>query len=78
MPTILKIKGYRFFFYVNDHTPPHIHVEKGECTAKFYLEPVELGKSRKFSAVEINSIRILIIENINLFKSKWNEYFNNN
>ncbi|MBU0764888.1 MAG: DUF4160 domain-containing protein [Bacteroidetes bacterium] len=78
MPTILKIKGYRFFFYVNDHSPPHIHVEKGYCTAKFFLEPPELIKSRKFSAVEINMIRKLIVENIDLFKSKWNEFFNNN
>jgi len=26
MPTIVRISGYRFFFYVNDHDPPHIHV----------------------------------------------------
>ena len=30
MPTILISKGYRFFFYINDHTPPHIHIEKTE------------------------------------------------
>lgn len=28
MPTILLTKGYRFFFYINDHTPQHIHIEK--------------------------------------------------
>ncbi|WP_317127821.1 DUF4160 domain-containing protein [Algoriphagus formosus] len=30
MPTIMNQKGYRFFFYSNDHLPKHIHVEKAE------------------------------------------------
>jgi len=35
--------GYRFFFFSNEGTePPHIHVERGDGYAKFWLEPVEL------------------------------------
>jgi hypothetical protein len=52
-------KGYRFFFYSNDHLPKHIHVEKAEKTAKFNLEPIELVASKKFSASELREIRIL-------------------
>lgn len=77
MPTILRNKGFRFFFYTNDHSPPHIHIEKDKNTAKFSLEPVELLKSKGFNAHEINSIRKLVIEYKELFKSKWNEHFNN-
>ena len=55
----------------------HIHIEKGEGTAKFYLEPVELIKSRRFKAGEISEIRNLILENNELFKTKWNEFFSN-
>jgi Domain of unknown function (DUF4160) len=30
MPTILRINGYRFFFYSNENDEPaHVHVEKG-------------------------------------------------
>lgn len=76
MPTILRIQGFRFFFYVNDHWPPHIHIEKGECTAKFNLEPIELVKSKRFSAQEINILRKLVIENKEFLLDKWNEYFN--
>ena len=50
MPTILTVKGFRFFFYSNDHSPMHIHVEKGDGTAKFNLFPVELIKSKRFTA----------------------------
>lgn len=79
MPTILNIKGYRFFFYSNEHLPLHIHVEKGNATAKFNLEPiVELVKSKRFNAVDIAEIRKLVIENKEYFKTKWYEYFNNN
>ena len=49
MPTILRVKGYRFFFYINDHSPAHIYIEKGEGTAKFSLVPVGLIKSKRFN-----------------------------
>lgn len=76
MPTVLIINGYRFFFYVNDHSPVHIHIEKGDGTAKFNLEPVELVKSRRFKATEIAEMRKLVIKNAELLKNKWDEYFN--
>lgn len=78
MPTVLITKGYRFFFYINDHTPPHIHVEKDRSTAKFFLSNVELVKSKRFNAKEINEIRKIILEYLELFKTKWDERFANN
>lgn len=77
MPTILRIDGFRFFFYTNDHLPKHIHIEKGEGTAKFHLFPVELVKSKHFKASEISEIRKLVLENRELLNQKWDEYFNN-
>jgi hypothetical protein len=61
MPTVLIKNGYRFFFYVNDHSPMHIHTEKGDGTAKFNLDPVEFIKSRRFKANEISEMRKLVI-----------------
>lgn len=37
MPTVTIIKGYRLFFYSNDHEPLHIHIEKDNKTAKYNL-----------------------------------------
>ena len=49
MPTVLRIYGYRFFFYSLEGTePPHIHVEHGENVAKFWLQPVSLAESHGF------------------------------
>ncbi|TAE12998.1 MAG: DUF4160 domain-containing protein [Bacteroidetes bacterium] len=76
MPTVLRVKGFRFFFYSNENDePPHIHIESAENTAKFWLLPVELANSYGFSAKEINTIRKIVVENQQLFIDTWNEYF---
>ena len=76
MPTVLKIKGYRFFFFSNERNEPfHIHVEHGDKYAKFWLEPISLAKSVGFSAKELNQLHKIIEEYKNLFKERWNEYF---
>ncbi len=77
MPTLKITNGFRFFFYSNEHLPMHIHIEKGDGTAKFILLPLELVKSNRFSAKELKEIRLIIEENIEFFNNKWDEYFNN-
>jgi Domain of unknown function (DUF4160) len=43
MPVVLYINGFRFFFYSNKNDEPvHIHVEKAEDAAKFWLNPIRL------------------------------------
>ena len=34
MPTIFILFGFRFLFYANDHEPIHVHVVKGNISAK--------------------------------------------
>ena len=42
MPVVFRAHGLRFIIYVDDHRPPHIHVD-GRGVAKIALEPnVEL------------------------------------
>ena len=41
MPTIFILFGFRFMFYANDHEPIHVHVIKGDVSAKFTLFPEE-------------------------------------
>jgi hypothetical protein len=76
MPTVLRIRNYRFFFFGNEgNEPSHIHVESGNKYAKFWLEPVQLVRSADFNATELNEIRKLILENLNFVKEQWHEYF---
>jgi hypothetical protein len=76
MPTVLRIKGFRFFFFSNDSKEPvHIHVESDDKYAKFWLEPVQLSKSVGYNAKELSKISKLIMDNSSLLKRRWNEYF---
>jgi Domain of unknown function (DUF4160) len=64
MPTVMRIGPYRFHFYSREGSePPHIHVERDEMEAKFWLRPVSLAANHKFSPVELNRIKKLVEEN---------------
>lgn len=76
MPTVLRHGPYRFFFYASDRDEPaHIHVERDDNVAKFWLDPVRLQSSGGFSRVELNQIERLVIEHRQQLLEAWNEYF---
>ncbi len=78
MPTIVRVGPYRFFFYAGDKSePPHIHVERDDKIAKFWLEPVRLHSSGGFNRMEISKIRKIINEHHSKLLEAWNEYFSN-
>lgn len=76
MPALLRIRGFRFFFYsLEDREPPHIHVAHAGRYAKFWLDPVTLASNRGFRSHELTVIQGLVLENRDLFLEKWNDYF---
>lgn len=61
MPTVLRVRGYQFYFYAQDsHEPPHIHVAKGGNDAKFWLSAVRLLVNHGFRAHDLREIVNLI------------------
>jgi ethanolamine utilization cobalamin adenosyltransferase len=78
MPTILRIGAYRFFFYSNENNEPHhIHVQREQRLAKFWLRPVSLASSAGFAAHELNKLRTLVEQNEQTFVEAWDEFFSN-
>jgi hypothetical protein len=76
VPALLRIDGYRFFFFsLEDREPPHVHVVQAGQYAKFWLNPVMLSTNRGFRSHELTVIRDLVLEHRNLFLEKWNAYF---
>lgn len=76
MPTILRSGPYRFFFFSTDGVePPHVHVERDDNVAKFWLLPVRLEKSRGFSRVEIRRVEAIVNKNLETFLRSWDEFF---
>lgn len=76
MPTVLNLKGYRFFFFSNEGNEPiHIHVEKADSYAKFWLDPLGIAVDYGFNSKELRKISDMIKEHEELIITKWNEYF---
>jgi hypothetical protein len=76
MPTVLISGPYRFFFYSGDRgEPPHVHVERDQNVAKFWLDPIRLQTSGGFPRHEIRRIQRIILNNQTSLMERWNEYF---
>jgi len=74
-PTVDRIGPYRFFFYSNEAgEQPHIHVQRDQQLAKFWLEPVRLAASKRFAAHELAEIERLVNESQERFWEAWNGY----
>lgn len=77
MPTVLREKGYQFYFYAHDvlAEPAHIHVAKAGADCKFWLQPVRLAVNHGLRRHELREIAEIIEENETLILEKWNEFF---
>lgn len=76
MPTVLLIRGYRFFFYLNEHEPIHIHVVKGEHQARFVLVPeIDMTYCRGFKRSELRDIVNLITAHYDTLINAWHNTF---
>lgn len=79
MPTVFKFGGFRFFFYSNEgnpREPVHIHVERGEMEAKFWLQPsVRLVYNDGFNAKALRELTVIIEERRNDIERAWNDFF---
>lgn len=76
MPTVLRSGPYRIYFYSHEpNEPPHVHVDRDDGTAKFWLAPVALSRAVGFSARELAQIETMIQTTNQQLLESWNEYF---
>ena len=58
MPTVFRSGPYRFFFYSGDRDEPiHVHVERDDMIAKYWLDPIRLQYSGGFDRIELRRFR---------------------
>ena len=78
MPTVLRVKGYRFFFFSREETRMHIHIYSENGEAKFWLLPeIELAKNYNFTRHQLKDIEKIIEEHYDNITKAWDEHFNN-
>lgn len=78
MPTALRIGPYRLYFYSYDcGEPRHMHVDRENMSAKFWLDPdVLLAKNHGFNRKELRKIERIIQNNLERLKNEWDGFCN--
>jgi hypothetical protein len=79
MPVVFRYQGFRFFFYSNEgnpREPVHIHVERAEIEAKFWLLPsVHVSYNDGYSARTLRELLKLVEANSERIVRAWNDHF---
>jgi len=79
MPIIFRYRGFKFFFYSNEGTPRepiHVHVERDEMEAKFWLIPeVRVAYNDGYDARTLRMLLGVVEVNKDRIVRAWNEYF---
>lgn len=75
MPVVLRVAGYKFFFYQADlvNEPPHVHVTKEGNEAKFWLDPIKVVREGKFRKSDLRDIERIIEGNQQFLLKVWHE-----
>ena len=72
MPVVLRVKGYKFWFYEADlNESPHVHVGKESREAKFWLKPVALARAGRLKPVDLQEIKRIIDDNHDFLVRAW-------
>jgi len=76
MPTVKRIKGYRFYFYSNEmNEPGHVHIDKGGASAKNGLYNHQVAEASGYSEIELRLLKRLVFQHKKEFMEAWNAHF---
>lgn len=76
MPAVLRHQAYRFYFYRHEpNEPPHVHIDRDNLSAKFWLDTVSLARNRGFTARELRLLESIVVDNREKLLGAWHEYF---
>ena len=74
-PTLLREKGYRFFFFSREESRVHVHVVCPDGEAKYWLIPeVEMAKNHGLSRAQLKEIESIIEVHYEEFKGAWTSH----
>jgi hypothetical protein len=72
MPTVLRLGPYRFYFYSHEpNEPAHVHVDRDDLSAKFWLQPAAVARNFGFPAHELWRLQDLVAEHQQALVEAW-------
>ena len=76
MPTVKRVGPYRIYFYSHEpNEPPHVHIDREQLSAKFWLDPAGLARNYGFRPRELRELLSLVERHQKEFLEAWNEHF---
>jgi hypothetical protein len=76
MKVVLRVKGFRFYFFSREERRAHVHVQHADGEAKFWIDPgVELAVNFSLKPKQIVEVQKLIEEHLNEIRSAWAKHF---
>ncbi len=75
-PTVLRVRGFRFYFFSREEPRAHVHVQHADGEAKFWIDPaVELFANYGLKPAQLADARQLIEEHVDDIRDAWNRHF---
>ena len=75
-PTVLRVKGFRFYFFSREERRAHVHVQHADGEAKFWIEPtVEMATNFGLKPKQVAEVEQLIEEHLDEIRSAWAKHF---
>ena len=79
MPTILLVKGWRFFFYADERNEPiHVHARKGGMECKYWLKMATYDLVEAFAydmgSSQRREVRQIVFEHFAQIESEWKAF----
>jgi hypothetical protein len=75
-PTVLRVGGFRFYFFSREEPRAHVHVQNADGEAKFWVEPVvELAANYSLKPTQVTEAQKLIEEHVDGIRHAWSKHF---
>jgi Domain of unknown function (DUF4160) len=76
LPTVFRAGPYRFYFYSHEpNEPAHVHLDRDNLSAKFWLVSVGLAYNLGFSSRELRRLHSMVEQHRAELLEQWNEFF---
>jgi hypothetical protein len=75
-PTVLRVRGFRFYFFSREEPRAHVHVQHADGEAKFWIAPsVELHANYGLKPKQLAEAEKLVEEHLHEIRRAWTKHF---
>ena len=75
-PTVLRVRGYRFYFFSREEPRRHVHVHHADGEAKIWLEPnIAVARNLGLSATQLGEVVRIVQEHEDEINKAWQRHF---